>query len=357
MSVATLSTEALFELHRDVVPATCHVDGDVFLQRIREHEATLPEHSEQRKAWACITSVTYVDGIIIYSASTGNPILPGLTVPTRAIGTSEDEVIHNALSMPMFESDVIPTTSSIPVEKQIPCENRRRAFGIFETFVHEDKIIFNHLPGEGFTEYIKLVALNALEYSSSAARMGYKAALYALAQARLPQCEWHPKESLIAKVQDNSQDPDFLHIASSILFAHDGTAKSQGSLNILESWCPNLATLLTETRAAVSQEEVEILISAMKKTLLPMIIASTAEQPMYNMIPAAQQHILIEYLVNKVLESGIATRVMLRMARREFATVEEYVAVRDAEHQVPNLAAHTQEYNSIQEALAERSST
>lgn len=343
-----MNIDQLFELHRDATPATCVVDCDTFLQRIREHERTL-EDPEQRAAWSGITGVTCTDGILNYITNAN-------IAYTRAIGNTSDEVIANALATPMFTCTIMSSSiyQSVPVNKRQLNEGHRRLFGIFESFTVNDLTVYNSVD-KANNEYVVLLSYYTMQFSSAVFRFACKVSCYARAAALDAGCGWTPKPNFLIRLQANSYDADFLHILAFTLFNINGTVKSEAALDLLENWSSGLRARVTEVMDNVQAEHLAILVTAVREMVLPKVQETLAGIPQFAVLTPAQQNFVLHHLMQETMKVAVITPVTLRAVRGEM-TLDEYVLARNAEHIDQNndtfTVEHTKEYACIQKAMS-----
>jgi len=341
-----MNIDQLFELHRDATPATCVVDCDTFLQRIREHEQTLDD-PDQRAAWTCIASVTCTDGILKYITNTN-------TAYTRAIGNTSDEVIANALATPMFTCKLISNSTHqlVPAEKRQLSEGRRRLFGIFELFTFNDSTVYNFISEAG-KDYIILLSYYAMQFSSAMFRFACKVSCYARAAALDAGCGWTPKPNFLIRLQASSYDADFLHILAFTLFHINGTVKSEAALNLLENWSSGLRARVTEVVESVQPEHRVILGATVREIILQDIQEVLTGLPQFPDLTPVQQNFVLNHIIQETAKTVVISPVTMRAIRGEM-TLDEYVAARNAEHiySETSTVEHTKEYACIQKALA-----
>ncbi len=315
----------------------------MFLQRIREYEATLPEGSARRMAWAAITTIDCRDGIIRYTTSDAK------VCRTRAIGETEEEVIANALATPAYTSMSIPATQieKLAPVSRIPCEFRRQLFGIFEMFPFEGFYVINGISITGITNYINLLATKALGYSSPMRSFACKVLIYSDTEFDIT-----PKASFLAKLQAGMESREFLETLALGMYDLRGELIYPIRADKLNQWCPGMVPALALTRSSISNDEVMIVLQMMASVIAKSVNEVLLNSPLFQNMSQAGKNAFAAEVIARALSKCVPTTVMLRAARREFSTVQAYVEARDAEHTSPYPEEHTREYELLQECLA-----
>lgn len=338
-----MSNETLFELHKNLTPSTCAVDPVTFLRRIREYEATLPEGSARRMAWAAITTAECQDGIIRYTTSDAK------VGRTRAIGETEEEVIANALATPAYTNMSISVTQieKLAPVSRIPCEFRRQLFGIFEMFPFENFYVINGISITGITNYINLLSTKALGYSSPMRAFACKVLIYSDTEFDIT-----PKASFLAKLQAGMESREFLETLALGMYNHHGELRYPNRADKLNQWCPGMVPSLALTRASINNDDVVIVLKMMTSIIGESVNEVLLNSPLFQQMSQAGKNAFAAEVIAQALSKCVPTMVMIRAARREFGTVQEYVEARDAEHTSSYPEEHAHEYELLQECLA-----